>query len=270
VRQLFSPVTAVRLAAPKGDAWRAAALTPVTGGAGYGVVVTGDDCRHEDIPWAFRSSLGQTAASGSKLCRQLQQRGETVIAICRKSSRELEELGVRVESGIDVTDDRSLSALSRRLDEAKIDLLVNNAGIGEFGGLDGIDFASVQRQIEVNAIGPLRVTNALLPRLRQGGKVAIITSRMGSIADNTSGGLYGYRMSKAAVNAAGVSLAHDLRGRGVAVALLHPGMVSTEMTGGQGVPPAVSVRGLLARIEALTLATSGHFWHATTGEELPW
>lgn len=213
---------------------------------------------------------GANRGIGLELCRQLAQRGETVIAICRRSSMKLEELGVRVESEIDVTDESSLSALSRRLDGSKIDLLVNNAGIGEFGGLDGIDFGSVQRQIEVNAIGPLRVTNALLPRLQRGSKVAIITSRMGSIADNTSGGLYGYRMSKAAVNAAGASLAHDLRERGIAVALLHPGMVSTEMTSGQGIPPAESVRGILARIEALTLATSGHFWHATTGEELPW
>ena len=213
---------------------------------------------------------GANRGIGLELCRQLAQRGETVIAICRRSSMKLEELGVRVESEIDVTDESSLSALSRRLDGSKIDLLVNNAGIGEFGGLDGIDFGSVQRQIEVNAIGPLRVTNALLPLLQRGSKVAIITSRMGSIADNTSGGLYGYRMSKAAVNAAGASLAHDLRERGIAVALLHPGMVSTEMTSGQGIPPAESVRGILARIEALTLATSGHFWHATTGEELPW
>ncbi len=213
---------------------------------------------------------GANRGIGLELCRQLAQRGDTVVAICRKSSNGLDELGVRVESGVDVTDDQSLSALRQRLDEAKIDLLVNNAGIGEFGELDSIDFGSVQRQIEVNAIGPLRVTNALLPLLHQGSKVAIITSRMGSIADNTSGGLYGYRMSKAAVNAAGVSLAHDLRSLGIAVALLHPGMVSTEMTSGQGIPPAESVRGLLARIEALTLATSGHFWHATTGEELPW
>jgi NAD(P)-dependent dehydrogenase (short-subunit alcohol dehydrogenase family) len=92
---------------------------------------------------------------------------------------------------------------------------------------------------------------------------------MGSIGDNGSGGYYGYRMSKAAVNAAGVSLARDLKGRGIAVALLHPGMVNTDMTH-HGIPPAESVRGLLARIDDLTLENSGTFLHATTGEVLPW
>jgi NAD(P)-dependent dehydrogenase (short-subunit alcohol dehydrogenase family) len=124
--------------------------------------------------------------------------------------------------------------------------------------------------MEVNALGPLRVTAALLPVLGEGSKIAIITSRMGSIGDNSSGSQYGYRMSKAAVNAAGVSLARDLRGRGVAVAIIHPGMVRTEMTSGHGIEPAESVRGILARIDALTLASSGSFWHATTGEVLTW
>ncbi len=213
---------------------------------------------------------GANRGIGFEFCRQLTARGASVVAVCRKSSPELDSLGVRLESGIDVTDEKSLAALAKRLSGEKIDLLVNNAGIGEFGGLEGINYGSVQRQFEVNAIGPLRVTLALLPLLHSGSKVAIITSRMGSIADNSSGGFYGYRMSKAAVNAAGVSLAHDLRGRGVAVALLHPGMVGTDMTGGQGMKPAESVSGLLARIDALTLETSGRFWHATTGEELPW
>jgi NAD(P)-dependent dehydrogenase (short-subunit alcohol dehydrogenase family) len=93
---------------------------------------------------------------------------------------------------------------------------------------------------------------------------------MGSIGDNTSGGSYGYRMSKSAVNAAGVSLAHDLGGRGVAVVILHPGYVKTDMTHGSGnVTPAESARDLLKRIDALTLETTGRFLHAN-GEQLPW
>jgi len=213
---------------------------------------------------------GANRGIGRELCCQLAARGASVIAICRRSSPELDQLGVRVESGVDVTDSGSLDALAQRLNGEEIDLLVNNAGIGEFSRFDAIDLESVRRQFEVNAAGPLRVTLALLPLLHPGSKVAIITSRMGSIADNSSGGFYGYRMSKAAVNAAGVSLAHDLRDRGVAVALLHPGMVRTDMTGGQGIEPSDSVRGLLARIDALTLETSGRFLHAITGEELPW
>jgi len=115
------------------------------------------------------------------------------------------------------------------------------------------------------------VTSALLPRLGPGAKVALVTSRMGSIDDNSSGGAYGYRMSKAALNMAGKSLSADLRGRGIAVAILHPGMVNTDMIGGHGgqVEPAEAARGLLARIDELTLETSGGFWHAN-GQQLPW
>jgi NAD(P)-dependent dehydrogenase (short-subunit alcohol dehydrogenase family) len=92
---------------------------------------------------------------------------------------------------------------------------------------------------------------------------------MGSIGDNESGGYYGYRMSKAALNMAGVNLAHDFRSKGIAVAILHPGLVATEMTGRDGVPVAEAARGLIARIDELSLQDSGGFWHAN-GERLPW
>jgi NAD(P)-dependent dehydrogenase (short-subunit alcohol dehydrogenase family) len=93
---------------------------------------------------------------------------------------------------------------------------------------------------------------------------------MGSIDDNSSGGGYGYRMSKAALNMAGKSLAVDLKSAGVAIAILHPGMVRTEMIGGHGqVEPSDAARGLLERIDELTLETTGGFWHAN-GERLPW
>jgi NAD(P)-dependent dehydrogenase (short-subunit alcohol dehydrogenase family) len=213
---------------------------------------------------------GANRGIGLELCRQLKARGDQVIAVCRRSSKALDALGIRVEAGIDVGDEAAVAALGKRIEGSKLDLLVNNAGILEGTTLDQLDFQSIRRQMEVNALGPLRVTAALLPLLGEGSKIAIITSRMGSIGDNSSGSHYGYRMSKAAVNAAGVSLARDLRGRGVAVAIIHPGMVRTEMTGGQGIEPAESVRGILARIDALTLASSGSFWHATTGEVLPW
>jgi NAD(P)-dependent dehydrogenase (short-subunit alcohol dehydrogenase family) len=213
---------------------------------------------------------GANRGIGLELCRQLKARGDQVIAVCRRSSKALDALGIRVEAGIDVGDEAAVAALGKRIEGSKLDLLVNNAGILEGTTLDQLDFQSIRRQMEVNALGPLRVTAALLPLLGEGSKIAIITSRMGSIGDNSSGSQYGYRMSKAAVNAAGVSLALDLRARGVAVAIIHPGMVRTEMTGGHGIEPAESVRGILARIDALTLASSGSFWHATTGEVLPW
>ena len=121
----------------------------------------------------------------------------------------------------------------------------------------------------IDALGPLRVTQELLLMLGDGSVVGIVTSRMGSIADNSSGGYYGYRMSKAAVNIAGVSLARDLADRGICVSLLHPGMVATDMTGGHGVPVSHSASGLIARMDSLNLSNSATFWHAE-GEILPW
>jgi NAD(P)-dependent dehydrogenase (short-subunit alcohol dehydrogenase family) len=152
-----------------------------------------------------------------------------------------------------------------------IELLINNAGIMVWPEpLEPLDPASIRRQFEVNALAPLRITAALRGRLGKGAKVGLITSRMGSIDDNGSGGAYGYRMSKAALNMAGKSLAVDLKPAGVAVAILHPGMVKTEMTGSHGqVEPLDAARGLLARLEELTLETSGGFWHAN-GQRLPW
>ena len=103
----------------------------------------------------------------------------------------------------------------------------------------------------------------------EGGKIAVITSRMGSIDDNTSGAYYGYRMSKAAVNMAFKSLTLDIAPRGISVAILHPGMVATDMTGGTGIPVTESAEGLIARLEELGPHNSGTFWHAN-GEVLPW
>ena len=213
---------------------------------------------------------GANRGIGLETARQLAARGDSVIAACRESTPALDGLGVRVERGVDVSDAASVADLAKRLSGVRLDTLINNAGILRVENFDGMNFDSIAQQFAVNAMGPLRVTSTLAPLLAQGAKVAIITSRMGSIADNGSGGYYGYRMSKAAVNAAGMSLAHDLKGRGVAVALLHPGMVATEMTGKQGIPPEEAARGVIARVDALTLATSGKFLHAITGEELPW
>lgn len=213
---------------------------------------------------------GANRGIGLELCRLLHDRGDSVIAVCRKSSAELAELGVRVEANVDVASDESVRAFAARMQSTHIDWLVHNAGILTSEKLAGVDVDAIRRQLEVNALGPVRLTSALLPSLARGSKVAILTSRMGSIADNSSGGYYGYRMSKAAVNAAGMSMARDLAPLGIAVALLHPGFVKTEMTARQGtVAPKDAARDLVARIDALTLETSGSFWHAN-GEKLPW
>ncbi|MEM9511498.1 MAG: SDR family oxidoreductase [Cyanobacteria bacterium P01_E01_bin.48] len=214
---------------------------------------------------------GANGGIGLEYCRQLVQRGDEAIAICRSASDELKSLDVRIESGVDVTSDREVAELATRLSDTAIDVLINNAGILERVTLDNLDFESIRRQFEINAIGPLRVTQALLPNLKAGSKLVLMTSRMGSIEDNTSGSSYGYRMSKVALSMAGKSLAHDLKSRGIAVAILHPGLVSTAMTGftSNGITPATSVKGLLQRIDDLTLTNTGTFWHAN-GEVLPW
>ena len=214
---------------------------------------------------------GANRGIGYEYCRQLQQRGDTAIAVCRQPSDELQSLGVQVEAGIDITADDAVANLAQRLQGTTLDCLINNAGIVERVTLDDLDFESIRRQFEVNALGPLRLTAALLPSLSAGSKVVLMTSRMGSIADNTSGSSYGYRMSKVALSMAGKSLAHDLKPRGIAVAILHPGLVQTRMTNftSGGITPAESVKGLLARIDGLTLENSGTFWHAQ-GEVLPW
>lgn len=217
---------------------------------------------------------GANRGIGLELVKQLAARGEDVIALCREPSAELEGLGIRVEAGIDVTDAASTRTLADRLKGQPVDLLVNNAGILEITRLPDLDFDLMKREFDVNALGPLRVTAALLDNLHAGSKIALITSRMGSIADNGSGGAYGYRMSKAALNMAGVSLARDLRGRGIAVVILHPGMVATDMTarfghGPSSVKPADAAANLIARIDELTLERTGEFRHAN-GEPLPW
>jgi len=213
---------------------------------------------------------GANRGIGLELARQYRQRGEEVVAVCRNSSEELIKLEVEIVEGVDVADDAAVGQLAASLEGRKVDVLVNCAGILSDESLGDLDFDRIRTQYEINSLGPLRVTAALRDNLGQGSKVAIITSRMGSIEDNTSGGRYGYRMSKAAVNMAGRSLANDLKDDGVAVAILHPGFVRTDMTGHQGLIDAPeSAAGLIARIDEVTLETTGTFWH-TKGEVIPW
>jgi NAD(P)-dependent dehydrogenase (short-subunit alcohol dehydrogenase family) len=214
---------------------------------------------------------GANRGIGLALTVELRARGGSVLAACRKVSPPLAALKVEVVEGVDVTQVDGVAKLVRAVGDRSIDLLIQNAGVLVWDdNLDQLDVDAIREQFEVNALAPLRLTAALRPRLAQGAKLALITSRMGSIEDNSSGGSYGYRMSKAALNMAGKSLSIDLRPQRVAVAILHPGMVKTEMTGEYGqVEPRDAARGLLARIDQLDLQSSGSFWHAN-GEKLPW
>lgn len=212
---------------------------------------------------------GANRGIGLELARRLKARGDHVIAVCRKASKELAELGVTIVDDVDVADARGVKRLQAELAGQPIDILINNAGVLLGDAFGELDYDAMLHQFKVNALGPLRVTEALSDNLREGARVAIVTSRVGSIQDNSSGGYWGYRASKTAVNMIGTNLMHELRPRGIAVALLHPGLVATDMTSRQGIAPVEAARGLIERIDELTLANTGCFWHAE-GYELPW
>jgi NAD(P)-dependent dehydrogenase (short-subunit alcohol dehydrogenase family) len=206
---------------------------------------------------------------GLQLATQLDARGDKVIGACRSSNDELSKLGIEIIEDVDVANGDSVANLRTNLADQPIDVLINNAGIllrDEFGS---INYEDMSKQFEVNTLGPLRVVEALRDNLSEGSKVAIVSSRVGSIADNGSGGYYGYRASKTAVNQVGMNLMHDLKPLGIAVGLLHPGLVATEMTNGQGISAAESASGLIQRIDELNMENTGGFWHAE-GYVLPW
>lgn len=213
---------------------------------------------------------GGNRGIGLQLCTLLHARGDEVIAVCRSGRQDLSQLDVRLIEGIDVSDGDNVATLANEIDGESIDILINNAGILRSDSLESVDYDAMLEQYRVNALGPLRVTKALLANLHEGSKVAIVSSRVGSIEDNGSGNNYGYRVSKTAVNMVGMNLSHDLKPKGIAVILLHPGYVRTDMTGGGGgTSPEDSAKGLIERIDELNLENTGGFWHAE-GYRLPW
>ena len=213
---------------------------------------------------------GANRGIGLELAQHYSRGGCQVIGVCRQSSDELELAAARVIENVDVTSDEDVAKLADALADERIDLLINNAGMLQENQLGQIDFDSLRAQMEVNAFAPLRVTQALMSRIPAGGKIANISSRLGSITLNDSGARYGYRGSKAALNAFGKSLAVDLKPKGIAVVQLHPGFVQTRMVKGRGeITTEESIKGLTARIDELNLENSGSFWHQT-GEVLPW
>ena len=216
--------------------------------------------------------VGANRGIGLALVQKYLQKGENVWAICRNLSPALENIdhpALTILSGIDVTIEHSREQMLEELPSV-IDHFVHNAGILERNTIHNIDEQSIKRQFIVNSLAPLQTITTCINKLQNGSKVGIITSRMGSMSDNTSGSHYGYRMSKAAVNMAGVSLAQDLSPRGIGVYLLHPGYVRTDMTGGNGfIDSAESAEGLVARMYELSIDQSGSFWHCN-GDALPW
>jgi NAD(P)-dependent dehydrogenase (short-subunit alcohol dehydrogenase family) len=226
---------------------------------------------------------------------------QKVFAMCRKSSNGLNDLQemlkgkceIVVVESIDVSKDEVATTIQEKLSGNKIDLLINNAGgydsdptkhgsIQEFfqsQKLEKLKMADMQECFEINSLGPLRVTQALLSSkaLEEGSKVVVISSLMGSINDNTSGGHYAYRASKAAANMIFKSLSVDLKAQGIVVGIIHPGMVETGFTGGHAVNGTHSVEsstlGVLQAVDSLNLENTGSFIHGNYGEGLkpcPW
>ena len=214
---------------------------------------------------------GSNRGIGLELCKQIFERGDEVIATCRKASSELNNLGVRIEEDIDISSEDSITNLRKKLSGVNLDCLIHNAGIYEFNSIDNFDRESIIRQFVVNALSPLYVTKSLKDLLKKSSKIAFVTSRMGSIGDNSSGSSYGYRMSKVALSMAAKSLSRDLLKEDIYVAILHPGLVSTRMTGftKNGISTEESANGLLKRIDSLDENNTGTFWHAN-GDILPW
>ena len=211
---------------------------------------------------------------GRAVALNLHERGDTVIAACLGDSDDLRAKGLQVEPNINVTDDASVKAMAKRLEDAgtKIDVLFHTAGVLGVDKLGEIDYDDMRRQFEINTLGPLRVIEALLDCLADGAKVGIVTSRVGSLADNSSGGMYAYRISKCAANMVGVNLFHDLKKRGQTAILLHPGMVRTDLTkgfDGDFIEPEEAAAGLIKQVDNAQLGEAPEFRHSN-GELLSW
>lgn len=220
---------------------------------------------------------------GLEFTRQWLAAGHRVFALAREPERsqDLVALGREHPDTLalvpcDVTDMGSMREAAQVVGERTdaLDIVLNNAGVGGWrGGIDDLDFDEVRRVFEVNALGPLRVAQAFLPLLRRGReprRLVHVSSLMGSIGDNATGGSYPYRISKCALNMASVNLSHELSGDGVASVVLHPGWVRTDMGGpGAQLSALEAVGALVDTIEDLTLEHSGGFYDRL-GEPLPW
>ena len=235
--------------------------------------------------------IGANAGIGLELCKQLAARGSKVYGTCRKTNDELASLdGVTVVPGIDVTSDGVGAALAASsLAGVTIDVLIHSAGSYDGGTLnktniqpgemfqsqklDTVTIATMNSVLNVNTLGPLRVIKALHKQIASpGGKLAIVSTQLGSIDDNTSGGSYAYRTSKAAVNMIGKSLSCDLKSKGISVQLLAPGFIATNFgpgaaamkkMGARDVTP--SVAGIIEALDAMTMANTGTFVHTNYG-----
>ena len=214
--------------------------------------------------------VGASRGIGLSLSQVYKELGHRVIGTSRTPNDALDSAADEVWTELDVTAESMEEKLTNELQERSLNRLIIVAGILESDDISCLAPDSLKRQFEINAVGALRAAAALRGSMAPDSVIAFITSRMGSIADNTSGGYYGYRMSKAALNAGAKSLAIDLAPHRVKVAILHPGFVRTDMTNGQGfIDPRTSAEMLKDQIESWKTENTGIFKHAS-GENLPW
>lgn len=217
---------------------------------------------------------GANRGLGLEFARQYKEAGWQVIGTARKpgEAEELEALDVQVVQ-LDVADQGSVDRMAAELAGQPVDVLINNAGIfPRVGAIDEIDFDDYRRTLEVNTVGPVRVTRALLPNLRLGKLkvVAGLSSNLGSIAENERGNFYGYRESKAALNMFTKTLAAELGPEGFICVVLTPGWVQTDMGGPNAtLVPAESIAGMKVVLDKLTPADNGTFW-SYDGSQMPW
>jgi NAD(P)-dependent dehydrogenase (short-subunit alcohol dehydrogenase family) len=217
--------------------------------------------------------FGTNKGIGLELTKRYVKNGDKVFSLCRSASNELRDLGsFKIIEDCDVTDEKKLKKIALQLDEYRFDILIHNAGIWREDSIfsETQDWNNFTETFEVNSIAPLKVLHCFSHLLKDGSKVGLMSSRMGSISDNDSGGRYSYRMSKCALNCAGKSLSIDLIGRRISIAVLHPGYVKTSMTDYNGlIDSDESANGLFSVMEKLDLNDTGKFWHSN-GETLPW
>jgi NAD(P)-dependent dehydrogenase (short-subunit alcohol dehydrogenase family) len=246
---------------------------------GFGRALELDDVRGEPSMSACYTSTmrivvtGANRGIGLEIVRQCAARGDEVFAGARDPDHAHALLALRASVfRCDVADDASVRAFAFAV-EGPIDAVINNAGvIGHMASFEEFDLDDALRTFSINALGPARVTRAFLPHLRRGKtkKVLHLSTGMASIQDNTSGGAYAYRMSKAALNMMNRSLAVDLRDQGIVTCVINPGWVKTDMGGKHAETPVEdSVRGILARLDEMKPEDSGQFLDFKAGKRWP-
>jgi NAD(P)-dependent dehydrogenase (short-subunit alcohol dehydrogenase family) len=221
---------------------------------------------------------GASRGIGKEFCKQLADKGNRVIAACRTPEAVKDLENIAELTTLDVSDVSSITSWATTVASMcdHVDLLINNAGVyGKRCSFEEMDAQTMMDVFQTNCVGPLMVTQALYKKNLLGGKqgtiVAHVTSKMGSVDDNGSGGSYAYRASKSGLNIVNKSLSIDLAGDNITSTLLHPGWVITDMVNNNGlITTTTSVQGMLQVLEGKKQSQLQGSWHAFDGKVIPW